>query len=306
MKKTKVLIIDANNITMRAMHGCPPLHDSEGFPTACLMTTIRSIYKAAIINRPTYTLCVWDAGHSTYRKDIYPEYKLRKKDDSEEFATFMEDWRDQVEALECYLPFLGAGQIRIPKCEADDVIFRISEVLKELDWDATLMSSDADFFQLLRPGLEIYSPGREITYDVKTFREEYEVAPSQWVEYRAMTGDPSDNISGVKGVGAKRATAILKEFGTTEQFYQKMADCDRKLRKFEEEMLDSRKIVERNKKLMDLRLLPEGMLNQQVLADQLEEAFNLEPDFKMFTEACREHQLYTVLEERMMWKYVRG
>ncbi len=304
--KEKILIADGNNLSLRAMYGCAPLYDSFGFPTGCLMTSVRMIAKAAVAVRPARTIFVWDGGHSNYRKQLYPEYKFRPPlDEDDPKATVLSEWKQQVNALKEYLPLLGVGQIQIKGCEADDLIYRLKTILTQAGYDVVIATTDADFFQLVDDNCFIYHLAREKLYDKKLATEENGVEPHNWVDLRAMTGDDSDNISGVKGVGPKKATSIIKEFGNLELFevhcLQHPEWLAETAKKHHHDVFDNLEIVKRNRALMDLDKLPESEVPQRELESLLDQAILLEPDKKAFWNCCLRHGLNTLMQESHMW-----
>jgi DNA polymerase-1 len=267
------------------------------------MTSIRSILKIAQKIQPSRSLVVWDSGHSKWRKQIYPEYKRRDSLD-EEKERILEEWRMQTALLERYLPDLGIGQIKIPGCEADDLIFRIQRYWKEYSGgNVVIASSDADFIQLIDSKLKIFNLASEKLLDEEFVVQEYGIRPSQWVEYRAMTGDGSDNIDGVPGVGPARASSILKEYGCVEEFLNKRMAAAAP-RKWELSVANSNSIVRRNVQLMSLQDLPDSEIPIDKLEKELLEVLNQVPNHENFWLHCKRHRLNSVMEDRAIWSSV--
>lgn len=299
-----LLLIDANNLSLRALYGCAPLHDLQGHPVGCLMTSIRSILKIASKIRPVRTFMVWDAGHSEFRKRIYPDYKRRDKID-EEKERILEEWRMQTALLEKYLPDLGVAQIKIQGCEADDLIFKIQEYRKEFSEGSTVIaSSDADFMQLIDSRVKVFNLASEKIFDEEAVVQEYGVKPRQWAEYRAMTGDGSDNIGGVPGVGPARASGVLKEYGSIENFFQKRFGMKNPLKKWESEIKNSEGLIKRNIDLMDLSRLPDSEIPLEAFEEVLVQALSQTANHDEFWLHCKRHRLNTVMEDRALWSSV--
>lgn len=295
------------------MHGSPPMRDNDGVPTGCLMTSIRSLCKIASKLKPLRVFWVWDGGHSKFRKDYYPEYKSKnkRKQDPEDFEQnedqFIAEWKIQVGLMEQYLPLLGVAQIRVNGCEADDLIYLMKDlfVRKEVAATVFLATSDSDFNQLLDESFKVYNLGKQRIFEAQDVLQDFGVTPAQWVDFRAMTGDPSDNINGVHGVGEKRAADILQTFGSFANFLEKYGlETVQGAVKHYDAVYANRQIVERNIRLMDLSLLPEGEVPVEQLAHQILEGLNVKPDLKKFWNVCISHQLMTLTQESAMWKAV--
>jgi DNA polymerase-1 len=310
MKRERILLTDGNNLSLRALYGCAALYDFSGFPTGCLMTSVRMICRAAVAVKPLRTIVVWDAGHSPYRKKLFPDYKYRAPLDEEDpKVTIMNEWKQQVDALQKYLPLLGIGQIQVGGCEADDVIYRLKRIVGQEGFETIVATTDADFFQMVGEDCGYYHIAKEKLYGVAETVEEHGVSPQHWVDYRAMTGDDSDNIPGIKGIGPKKAADIITTFGRVENFYHHVDSVDKGWlekngKKHHRDLAQNRDIVARNKKLMDLSALPLTEVPQEKVEALLNQALALEPNVKEFWEVCKKHQLNTLLSESHMWSQV--
>lgn len=306
--RDRFLLIDANNLTLRALYGCAALYDSQGFPTGCLMTTIRTICKAAEIVQPKRTICFWDGGHSAYRKEIFPEYKLRQELDPDDPKRIqIQEWKDQCKMLFDFLPLLGIGQIKFGGHEADDLIYATSKILLEYEIDTTIATTDQDFMQMLSDNCNIFHLGRNNIYSREDMVSEYGVTPAQWVDFRAMTGDKSDNIAGVKGIGPKKAAEILNQLGTLDNFFA-ANDLDefvnsKSAKAHHKSLAQSFDVIERNKKLMDLSALPEDC-RPLGLEDAICKAIDLVPNPLGFGQFCLDHELRMVMSESVLWPNV--
>lgn len=246
---------------------------------------------------------VWDAGHSTYRKSLLSSYKERGPIDEEKLA-MLEEWKSQVDLLQKYLPYLGVGQIKVKGCEADDLIFRLKKWW-EPDAPIVIASTDADFMQLIDENCRVYNFSGEKLIDSEDVIEIFGVAPNQWVEFRAMTGDSSDNIPGVEGVGPKRSSRLLEKWSCLKNFYENFKSIESP-KKWETQVLQDYVKVERNRLLMDLSRLPESEIPQLEFDMALLKALELRPDYEAFWKLCNQHQLNLVMEERPVWSTAWG
>ena len=149
----------------------------------------------------------WDSSKSL-RKEMYPEYKANRKDD-EEFSP--EEWaifnKCKARTRKSILPEIGfANNFMQSGYEADDLI------AKAIDnhYHNIIVSNDHDLYQLLSDTTEIYHPMKKVHYTYQDFTDDYGIEPYEWINFKCMKGDSSDNIPGIKGIGEKRALQIIK------------------------------------------------------------------------------------------------
>ena len=302
-----ILIIDANNISLRAAHGSPDLRDREGYPTAVMMTTVRSIVIAAEIIRPARIVCVWDGGHSKFRKKLFPGYKDRGDLDPEsEKGRLLEDWKWQREQMIEIFPTLGIGQIRIEGVEADDAIYKMVGEFSAADIPTVIVSTDADFMQMVNENFcAVYNPAKHEVYETNDdVLQRFGVSVRQFVDYRAIIGDKSDKIDGVPKVGEKTAVKIIAQFLRLNEFYRQATPEfleSKEAKPYHRALVEHRETVERNKKLIWLGALPADEIPADEFAGQLDEAISCVPDHNAFWQFCMKHQLMKLLETRPSW-----
>ena len=155
---------------------------------------------------------VFDAPGKTFRHNIYPEYKQTRKPTPPEFKT-------QIPLLTELLQYLGYPVVMTEGVEADDTIASASRM-----YDSTVVSSDKDLLQILRPGVEILRPMKGVSsfsrYDVAIFTKEYGFPPTSMPDYLALLGDTVDNLPGVPGIGEKTALQLIGEYETIENLFE--------------------------------------------------------------------------------------
>jgi DNA polymerase-1 len=155
---------------------------------------------------------VFDAPGKTFRHKIYPEYKQTRKPTPPEF-------KPQVPLLIELLQHLGYPVVMIEGVEADDTIASASRI-----FDSTVVSSDKDLLQILRPGVEVLRPIKGVStfshYDVATFTDEYGFPPESMPDYLALLGDTADNLPGVPGIGEKTALQLISSYKTIENLLE--------------------------------------------------------------------------------------
>jgi len=211
-----VLIIDSMNQFIRSFVMLPAINAS-GHHTGGLVGYLRSLGFLSRTIDPTRIICVFDGqASSSSRKSINPEYKANRNikritnwelfdDKDDEFASMTMQMHRLIEYLQC----LPVTLISIDKVEADDTIAYIAHKFSANNKKVTIVSSDKDFLQLVDDNIEIYSPIKKKTYQKKEIIEEIGVLPKNYLIMKALLGDKSDNLTGVKFLGDK---TLLKEF----------------------------------------------------------------------------------------------
>ena len=269
----RVLIVDGLNLYLRAFAVNGALNDN-GVPVGGLTGFLRSLAYAIREVNPTRVIIVYDgAGGSQRRRKIHPDYKSNRKSgkritrwDAFKNATEEKDaMKIQFSRLIEYLDFLPINVISIDRIEADDTIAYIAHNL--LDEDVTIMSADQDFLQLVNERITVWSPTKKKFYTPRMVMDDYGVPAHNFLMYKVLMGDKSDNIEGVKGLGPKKLPKIVPDLLT-----QTTLDLDFILEhagKGEEPM--HKKIVESatqlqiNEELMDLKNPPiSGELKLQI------------------------------------------
>ena len=203
-------------------------------------------------------IVAWDTGLSTRRLEIHEGYKVRPEKTDEELDDgsvfdYAKEYMAQRAAVNAALQCLGVKIALLNQREADDIIAKLVAMLKS-GGDVTLMTEDKDFYQLIDDDVQVWRPILDKLFDAQTFWDEFGFDPTFWIYYRAMTGDPSDGIDGVRGVGDKTAAKVVKEMrkpGVTELMNAvgTLANDDHRVNK----VLNEEETIRRNFKLLDLK-----------------------------------------------------
>ena len=269
----RVLIVDGLNLYLRAFAVNGALNEN-GVPVGGLTGFLRSLAYAIREVNPTRVIVVYDGqGGSQRRRKIHPEYKANRKPgkritrwDAFKNATEEKDaMKIQFSRLIEYLDFLPINVISIDKIEADDTIAYIAHTL--LDEDVTILSADQDFLQLVNERITVWSPTKKKFYTPRMVEADYGVPAHNFLMYKVLMGDKSDNIEGVKGLGPKKLPKIVPDLLT-----QTTLDLDFILEhagKGEEPMhkkiSESETQLRLNEELMDLKNPPiSGELKLQI------------------------------------------
>jgi len=260
----RVLIVDGLNLYLRVFAVNGALNDN-GVPVGGLTGFLRSLAYAIREVNPTRVIIVYDgAGGSQRRRKIHPEYKSNRKpgkritrwDAFKNATEEKESMKIQFSRLIEYLEFLPINVISIDKIEADDTIAYIAHTL--LDKEVTIMSADQDFLQLVNDRITVWSPTKKKFYTPRMVEADYGIPAHNFLMYKVLMGDKSDNIEGVKGLGPKKLPKIVPDL-----FTQTTLDLDFILEhagKGEEPMhkriSESANQLQLNEELMDLKNPP--------------------------------------------------
>jgi DNA polymerase I len=180
------------------------LSNSEGMPTGALYVFSRMLLRMAADREPSHIAVVFDAGRKSFRTEMYPEYKAHRPPTPEDLQIQMPYFRRIVEAM-------GWPVLSIAGVEADDVIATLVTTAGLEQIPTTILSADKDLMQLVDDRVEMYDSLSQRTYHRSEVIEKFGVPPERIADYLALTGDASDNIPGLEGVGDKTAAKLLAE-----------------------------------------------------------------------------------------------
>jgi DNA polymerase-1 len=183
------------------------LSTSEGMPTGALYVFARMLMRLHDDLHPDRIAVVFDAGRKSFRTEIYPEYKAHRPPPPEDLAIQMPYFRQIVEGFNW--PVLA-----VPGVEADDVIATLVTQARARGWEAVIYSADKDLMQLVGDGVTMIDALRATTYTREEVEKKFGVPPEQIADFLALTGDTSDNIPGLSGVGDKTAATLLATYGS--------------------------------------------------------------------------------------------
>jgi 5'-3' exonuclease len=183
-------------------------------PTGVIYGFLKTIIALQELFRTDKVIFCWDS-KSSLRKDIYPDYKKKRsqryKEWTDEEAKFEKDFRLQMKELRrTYLKKIGYKNVFCQKgYEGDDIMASICKDLPNSS-EAIIVTSDQDLYQCLKHNVSIHNPMKRKTLTLERFQKEYGLSPSEWYMLKAITGCPTDEVKGVKGVGEKIGTKYLK------------------------------------------------------------------------------------------------
>lgn len=215
----KLLIIDSNSILNRAFYGIRYLSAKDGTPTNAVYGYLNILMKLIEEQKPDYLCAAFDLKAPTFRHKQFAEYKAQRKPMPEGLAAQMPLARQLVRAMN--IPLL-----EIEGYEADDIIGTVARLCEEQEVSCMIATGDKDDLQLATDKTKVIltvtrsGVNETVIYDAEAVYEKYHVTPSEFIDVKALMGDPSDNIPGVKGVGEKTALQLIEQHKSIEYIYE--------------------------------------------------------------------------------------
>jgi DNA polymerase-1 len=263
-----LMIFDGLNAFIRAF-GATPAYNEDGDHIGGITGFLYSIGKTVRDFRPSRCIIVFDGrGGSAKRKRIYGDYKanranktrLRRHDHHDStIEEEQESMRHQFSRLISYLDYLPVTFMAMDGIEADDAIAYIAQMYETECKKITIVSTDRDFYQLVDDRIQVWSPIKKKMYDTQAVLDEFGVHPANMVVYRSFTGDASDNIPGISGIGPKTILKLVPELGDATEFTPEMLleKCQQHQTESKswQKILDNSRILEQNYQLMNIKLL---------------------------------------------------
>jgi DNA polymerase-1 len=209
-------LIDGSSYIYRAFHALPPLTSPRGVPTQAVYGFTTMLLKLLNDVEASYLAVIFDAPGKTFRDDLYDQYKANR-------APAPDELKAQIPMIHEVVDAFRICKIAEPGVEADDVIATLVRRHAD-DMECVIVTGDKDLMQLVRPSVRLWDTMRDRWVDEKAVREKFGVAPGQVVDVMALMGDSIDNIPGVKGVGAKTASALIEHFGDVESLLARLEE----------------------------------------------------------------------------------
>ena len=216
--KKRAILIDGNNLLFRSYYATAYngnlMKNSKGFPTNALFGFVNMLNKIINEEKPEYIMVAFDTGHN-FRKDLCDTYKDGRIETPN-------DLKIQFPEAKKICTLLGIKYIECDNYEADDIIGTFARMADEdKNYNATIISSDKDLLQLISDEVDVKLLKQKdyILMNEQTFFDHYGIKPIRMIDLKALMGDPSDNIPGVKGIGEKTALSLLVKYDTLENLY---------------------------------------------------------------------------------------
>lgn len=222
----KLVIIDGNAIVHRAFHALPPMNTEDGQLTNAVYGFFTMLLKLLNELSPKYLIVCFDRPKPTFRKQMYVGYQAKRPKMSDDLVP-------QITLLHRVLEKAKIEHFEIDGYEADDIIGTISKQSAQKNVQTIIVSGDRDLLQLVNSHVLVLAPILGITkmalYDEAKVKEKYGLNPSQFIDYKALVGDASDNYPGVSGIGPKTASELLNKYGNFENLYKHISEIPENL-----------------------------------------------------------------------------
>jgi len=262
MEKKRLIVIDSNAVIHRAFHALPPLTTKKGELVNAIYGFLLVFFKAIKEFQPDFVVATFDFPAPTFRHEKYKLYKATRKKAPQELY-------DQIPKIKEILEGFNVQIFEKQGFEADDLIGTISkaapkkQILPEIE--TIILTGDLDALQLVDKNTKVYALRKglkdTVLYDKEGVKEKYDgLTPEDLIDYKALRGDPSDNIPGVPGVGEKTAIFLIKEFGTLENLYKELEQNSEKAKEIKESL--RKKLLDYKEQAFISKMLAE--INQSV------------------------------------------
>ncbi len=282
-KPKTVILLDGNAILHRAYHGLPPLTTKTGETVHAVYGFALTLFSVLEKFKPENIIATFDLPGGTFRDDLYAEYKSHREAAPDDLYSQIPIIKEMVEAF-------GIPIYEKEGFEADDLVGTLSVQAKNKGYDVIIVTGDTDTLQLVDDQVKVFTMRKSIKdtvlYGPAEVTAKYGFLPSQLIEYKGLAGDSSDNIPGVKGVGAKTATDLIQKYGNLEGVYQNLDATKGKMREN----------LERDKEQAFLsRILGTIKLDVDIALD--EEAMKIDDyDHARAEQFLREYEFYSLLK----------
>ncbi|MFG1503247.1 DNA polymerase I [Halobacteriovorax sp. ZH5_bin.2] len=213
MSKKRLIVVDVSNFIFRAFFAIRSMNAPDGTPVNATYGVLSMLLKIMANYRPTHMLLARDTSGGSFRNELYDQYKANRSEPPEELVP-------QFALIKELIDKMGLLNVANETYEADDIIGSTVVQWKD-DFDEILIASgDKDLMQFVGGNIKMLDTMKDVTYDEKGVFEKMGVRPDQIVDYLSMVGDTSDNIPGMRGIGAKGAAKLLAEHGTLEKCFE--------------------------------------------------------------------------------------
>lgn len=283
----RLLLVDGHYYLYRSFFAIRGLTNSRGEPTNAIYGFSKALRKMIADVKPDLGAVVWDCGLPERRTTLQPEYKQNRPSMPDEMRT-QEAW------LQKNVPLFGPASLFLPNTEADDLIASYALAAQREGIEVIVATNDKDILQIASPLIRIYSTakadagtaGHALLGEAEV-RVKWGVDPARIGDVLALTGDASDNIPGVPGVGEKTAAQLIRDFGTIGGLLERAAEI--KSDKVREKILAARELILANRQMV--------ALDEDLPLPVPVSSLALRPDFPALIDAVRECEFKSLLKE---------
>jgi DNA polymerase-1 len=238
-----LILVDGSGYIFRAYHALPPMTRPDGTPVNAVFGFTNMLSQFLLRHAASHIAVVFDAGRNTFRNQIYAEYKAHRPDPPPELVPQFGLIRDATDAF-------GVARVEHEGFEADDLIAAYAKAFEATGGHVTIVSSDKDLMQLIRPAVQMLDPMKQKPLRAPEVMEKFGVTPDKVVEVQALAGDATDNVPGVPGIGIKTAAQLINEYGDLESLLARAGEIKQPKRR--EALLENAELARISRRLVAL------------------------------------------------------
>lgn len=221
-QQPRLIVLDVASLLHRAYHGVPQHFTSaSGEPTNAVFGFTNTLLRIVDEIEPTHAAAAFDLPGKTFRHDQFADYKAGRPDPDESLIVQFRRVRQLIDAL-------GIPAYELEGYEADDLLGTLACQAERVGFEVLLVTGDQDAYQLVTANVRVLSSnprtGKQVIHDAVSIRERWGVRPDQVVDFKGLSGDSSDNIPGVRGIGEKTAARLLQQFANIDEVYAHLQD----------------------------------------------------------------------------------
>ncbi|PJB51568.1 hypothetical protein CO100_01995 [Candidatus Berkelbacteria bacterium CG_4_9_14_3_um_filter_33_5] len=244
----KIILFDSNALIYRSYYALPRL-EKDGILVNAVYGFLKTYFQLIGLNQIKYAICIFDAKKKTFRNDLYKEYKAKRIKAPDDLYAQIPILKSVLEKLNIPI-FIKAGY------EADDIVATFAKKLKDKKFQVIITTGDKDLYQLIDENRVVVCDLKNkfnAYYNQENFVSDYGFLPKNLVDYKALAGDASDNISGVKGIGKVTAKRLICQYQTLENVYRNIDQIRKENQKVHQKLVDNKEMALLSKKLVKLR-----------------------------------------------------
>lgn len=242
----RTLLVDGMYLAFSSFYANRTMRTIGGRPSGAVFGFVSRIEALIRELQPRRIAIAFDCREKTFRHQWFPEYKATRQEPPEDLLAQLGDIRTYVRGR-------GITLLEQPGFEADDLIALHSRAEVTAGREACIFSADKDLFQLIGPGIQVFHPKTKQLLDREGLKEFFGLYPEQIADFLSLTGDASDNIPGVPGIGEKTAVKLLEQFGTVDELLQRISQVEPRWR---EKLTTHRQSLELSRRLVDFSHIP--------------------------------------------------
>ncbi|HEX9787219.1 MAG TPA: 5'-3' exonuclease H3TH domain-containing protein [Candidatus Binatia bacterium] len=218
-QKPRLFLVDGSGYIFRAFFAIPPLNHSSGLPTNAIFGFTNILLKFLKQYQPEYVAVALDARRATFRHQMLTGYKGNRPEAPPDLIPQFPYFRRVLDSLK-------VPALELPGYEADDILATLCKALTNSGCERIVVSSDKDLMQLVTDGVKLLDGAKHRWIGAEEVKIKFGVEPEQIIQVMGLMGDPVDNIPGVKGIGEKTAVALIQQFGTLENLFNRLDEVE--------------------------------------------------------------------------------